>query len=164
MADTTLYQTVNFLFRVTFDFDSVGMDIRFQSVSGLDSVLETEQFKEGGENRFTHMLPVRRKYGPLILKRGVINPLANSKLTAWLKDAFDNAKIVPQSLVNIVLLNDAHKPLMHWKATNVWPLSWKVSELNAENGAVLIETLELNYNVLIFEGSSIGKKKIATDD
>ena len=143
------YQTVNFHFSVTFDFDSAGIDIRFQSVTGLDSVIETEQFKEGGENRFTHVLPTRRKYGPLVLKRGVLKP-SDSKLTEWLKDAFDHAKIVPQSVVDIVLLDEDHNPLMHWKASHAWPLSWKISELNAEQGAVLIETLELNYNTLIF--------------
>src|SRR5215472_5567783 len=101
------YQTVNFHFSVTFDFDAVGIDIRFQSVTGLDSVLETEQFKEGGENRFTHVIPTRRKYGPLVLKRGVLKP-SDSKLTEWLKDAFDNAKIVPQNVVDIVLLDEEH--------------------------------------------------------
>jgi len=144
------YQTVNFHFSVTFDFDSEGVDIKFQSVTGLDSTLETEQFKEGGQNEFTHVLPVRRKYGPLVLKRGILMP-GDSKLTDWLKQAFDEAVIVPQKLVDIVLLDDDHNPLMHWKASHAWPLSWKVAELNAEQGAVLIETLELNYNKLVFE-------------
>ena len=38
---------------------------------------------------------------------------------------------------------------MLWTINNVWPRSWKMGELNAEQGAVLIETLELNYNRLI---------------
>ncbi|HEY4967432.1 MAG TPA: phage tail protein [Puia sp.] len=149
MGDT-IYQTVNFHFQVNFNFGSDDMDVSFQSVTGLDSTLETEAVKEGGENRFTHMIPVRRKYGPLILKRGLLKP-SDSKLTAWLKDAFDNGKVVPRDMVNIILLNQQHKALMHWKVNNVWPLSWKIGELNAEQGAVLIETLELNYNILILD-------------
>jgi phage tail-like protein len=144
------YQTVNFHFRVVFDSESDSNDVRFQSVTGLDSVLETESFKEGGENGFTHVIPTRRKYGPLVLKRGLLMP-DDSKITNWLKDAFDNAKIVPKDVVDIMLLNEEHKPLMHWKASHVWPLSWKIGELNAEQGAILIETLELNYNTLIFD-------------
>src|SRR5689334_10102889 len=89
------YQTTNFHFRVQFNapagkrakisktmekLPSNAFDILFQSVSGLDSTLETETVKEGGENRFEHVIPVRRKYGPLILKRGLLSP-TESKLT-----------------------------------------------------------------------------------
>jgi phage tail-like protein len=143
------YQTVNFHFLVNFDLDASGSEVGFQSVTGLDSTLETESVKEGGENGFTHMIPVRRKYGPLVLKRGLIKP-SQSAITRWLQDAFDHEKVAPRSHVNIVLLNDDGNPLMHWTATNVWPTGWKMGELNAEQGAVLIETLELNYNKLTF--------------
>ena len=149
-----LYQTVNFHFKVDFNFDAQDKtDIRFQSVTGLDSTLDTEQVREGGENRFEHVLPVRRKYGPLTLKRGLLKP-SDSALTKWLKQAFDDEKVVPLNTVNISLLNEEHKPLMHWTINNVWPRSWKIGELNAEQGAVLIETLELNYNRLLFDNPS----------
>ena len=144
-----LYQAVNFLFRVDFRLGTETFDMRFQSVSGLDATLETETIKEGGENRFEHVLPVRRNYGPLTLKRGVLTP-TESGLTAWLKQAFDDEKVVPIPTVDIQLLNEEHEPLMYWTINNVWPRSWKVGELNAERGEVLLETLELNYNRLVF--------------
>jgi len=125
------------------------VDVMFQSVSGLDSTLDTEPVKEGGENRFEHVVPVRRKYGPLILKRGLLNP-GKSGITDWLKMAFDDEKVIPIPTVTIKLLNQYHKPLMVWTINNVWPRSWKIGELNAEQGAILIETLELNYNRLLF--------------
>ncbi|HVS95067.1 MAG TPA: phage tail protein [Puia sp.] len=146
----TSYQTVNFHFLVNFNFGNSGSDIAFQSVTGLDSTIETETVKEGGENRFTHVLPVRRRYGPLVLKRGILKP-GDSLVTAWLKQAFDDQNVVPRDQMTIILLNESHQALMHWKINNVWPLSWKVGELNAEQGEVLIETLELNYNQLIFD-------------
>jgi phage tail-like protein len=150
MADI-IYQTVNFHFMVGFDFEPGDKtDIRFQSVSGLDSTINTEPIKEGGENRFEHVVPVRRKYGPLTLKRGLIKP-ADSGLTRWLKMAFDDEVIRPLKTVNIHLLNEDHDTLMHWTISNVWPVSWKLGDLNAEQGAVLIETLELNYNTLLFD-------------
>ena len=146
-----LYQTVNFHFKVDFNFDAQDKtDIRFQSVTGLDSTLDTEQIKEGGENRFEHVLPVRRKYGPLALKRGLLKQ-TDSKLTQWLKQAFDDEIVVPRPTVTISLLDEQHNALMHWTINNVWPRSWKIGELNAEQGAVLIETLELNYNRLLFD-------------
>jgi phage tail-like protein len=155
MADAiaeSFYQTVNFHFNVGFKFPGGSdVDIRFQSVTGLDSTLDTETIKEGGVNGFEHTLPVRRKYGPLTLKRGLLKP-TDSKLTAWLKAAFDGIMVIPIKEVTINLLDENHQPLMFWLINNVWPRSWKVGELNAEKGEVLIETLELNYNRLVFNG------------
>jgi phage tail-like protein len=145
------YQTVNFHFSVEFSMlPSESIDVRFQSVAGLDSTIDTESVKEGGENRFEHVIPVRRKYGPLTLKRGLLTP-ATSKLTVWLKKAFDEELIEVIPTITVVLLGEDHKPVMKWTLNNVWPRSWKVGELNAERGEVLIETLELNYNRLIFQ-------------
>lgn len=144
------YQTVNFHFKVEFNLGKEDVDVRFQSVSGLDSTLDTETLKEGGENRFEHVMPVRRKYGPLTLKRGMIKP-SDSGISAWIKKAFDDEEVQPLETVVIKLLNEEHKPLMVWTINNVWPRSWKIGELNAEQGAVLIETLELNYNRLILD-------------
>lgn len=151
------YQSVGFHFMVQFELDTAKtVDVRFQSVTGLDSTIETESFKEGGENRFEHVVPTRRKYGPLILKRGLLGP-STSGVTRWLKDTFDNN--VPgthyQVLNTIIvkLLDEERQPLMTWTVNNVWPRSWKVGELNAERSEVLLETLELNYNYLKAEES-----------
>ena len=164
MSDT-IYQTVNFHFSVEFStLPTDSVDVRFQSVTGLDATLDTETIKEGGENQFEHVIPVRKKYGPLILKRGVLK-LADSKLTEWLIDWFKELLGVPKQgsdsltgpipipTVNILLLGEDHLEIMSWAITNVWPRSWKVGELNAERGEVLIETLELNYNTLVFKSS-----------
>jgi phage tail-like protein len=149
MDATDPYQAVNFHFSVEFSIGSKDLDVRFQSVSGLDSSIETESIKEGGENRFEHVIPVRRKYGPLILKRGLLKP-KDSGLTRWLQDAFENEVISPLASVTIKLLNQDHtSSLLYWTISNVWPRSWKLGELNAEQGNVLIETLELNYNRLV---------------
>lgn len=143
------YQAVNFHFNVLFG-KGANMDIRFQSITGLDATIDTETIKEGGENRFEHVIPLRRKYGPLVLKRGILKP-GQSELTKWLQSAFEYERIVPNLSVTINLLNEKHNPLITWMITNVWPRSWKLGELNAEQGVVLIETLELNYNMLVME-------------
>lgn len=152
MGSSNFYQTVNFHFQVDFNLGKENVDIKFQSVTGLDSTFDTETVKEGGENRFEHVIPTRRKFGPLILKRGLLKP-SDSGLTAWLKKAFNQEQIAPLDSLTIKLLNEEHKPLMYWTVNNVWPRSWKIGELNAEQSAVLIETLELNYNRLVFDNA-----------
>ena len=144
------YQLPGFHFRVCFSpGDKESFDTRFQSVTGLDSTIETETVKEGGENRFEHVIPVRRKYGPLILKRGVLLS-SESGVTKWLNRAFQDQIVIPIGIVDIQLLDEEHNPLLQWTVNNVWPRSWKIGELNAERGEVLIETLELNYNYISF--------------
>lgn len=152
MADQ-FYETVNFHFAVNFALQGAkSVDVKFQSVTGLDSTIDIETIKEGGENRFEHVVPTRRKYGPLILKRGLLAPGA-SGITEWLKRAFDDQVYETLETVVINLLDEEHQSVMHWKINNVWPRSWKIGELNAGRGEILIETLELNYNRLIFQKS-----------
>ncbi len=144
----TMYQIVGFHFRVSFlnlPTTKNEVDVMFQSVTGLDVQVEKEPLKEGGENRFEHSLPGRRKYSSLTLKRGILKP-KDSGLSEWCKQAFYDLVITPVGKVNIELLNEKHEALMQWELSHVWPVSWKVGELNAERGEVLIETFELNYN------------------
>ena len=149
MADNP-YQTVNFHFSVSFALDGAkAVDVKFQSVTGLDGTVDIETIKEGGENHYEHVVPTRRKYGPLVLKRGLLSP-SLSGVTTWLQKAFDDGKFETLNTVQVTLLDEEHQPLMHWVVNNVWPRSWKLGELNAERGEILIETLELNYNKLLF--------------
>lgn len=145
------YPPVNFHFSVSFggtsNFNTV--DAYFQSVSGLDWSMETETIKEGGVNNFEHVVPTRSKTSDLVLKRGKLMP-GDSKITDWCKLAFEQFNFNPQDLI-IQLLNEKHEPLMIWQVVHAWPKSWKLSELNAEKGEILIETLELNYNYFIFK-------------
>ncbi len=134
---------VSFHFRVEFlDIQTFSDDILFQSVSGLEVTMETESVKEGGENRFEHVIPVRSKYSDLVLKRGV---LVDSGVIAWCRDAME-AFIFEPTTVLVHLLNEEHEPLVTWNLVHAWPKKWTVADLDSEKSSVLIETLELNYN------------------
>lgn len=136
------YPPVGFHFKV--DFVGIGNDndIRFQSVGGLNVEFDTETYKEGGENRFEHKLPLRTKYTELILKRGM---LTDSNVIRWFLNAFQNRELLPIQ-IDVSLLNDQHQPLKTWHVFNAWPKKWSVSDLNAQENTVLVESLELNYN------------------
>jgi len=136
------YPPVGFHFKV--DFVGIGNDndTRFQSVSGLNVEYDTEAFKEGGENRFEHKLPLRTKYPDLSLKRGM---LTDSKVIKWVLDALQNREFKPAQ-INVILLNDEHQPLKTWSIFNAWPKKWAVSDFNAQENSLVIETLDLSYN------------------
>ena len=143
-TDDKYYPPVGFHFRVRIDEMAGASDIRFQSVGGLNVQMQSESYKEGGELRFEHTLPTRTKYSDLVLKRGIVHP-GQSGITKWIKKAVENFIIEPKNLT-IDLLGEDHEALFTWKVEHVWPKNWKVSDLNAEKGEVVIETLELNVN------------------
>lgn len=136
------YPPVSFYYQVS--FNGVGdktIDTRFQSVSGLSAEVQTETYKEGGENRFEHILPVRSSYSNLTLKRGLVK---DSDLIKWFTDTFDSMQVQPVTL-DILLLNEEGDPLVSWNVVHAWPKKWSVSDLDAEKSAIAIETLELHY-------------------
>ena len=144
------YPPVGFFFDVAFLNRDIP-DSRFQSVSGLSVDFQTETLKEGGENRFEYVLPTRTRYNPLVLKRGLE---VDSSLIAWCQDALLNYDIQPQDLLVRLLTVDRPDPskppkglipLMSWKVVHAWPKKWSVSDFNAEQGNIAIETLELQY-------------------
>jgi phage tail-like protein len=135
------YPPVGFHFKVEFVDLGNDNDTRFQTVAGLNVEYDTESFKEGGENRFEHKLPVRTKYPDLSLKRGL---LTDSKVIEWVLDALQNREFDPVQ-IQITLLNEEHEPLRTWSVFKAWPRKWQVSDFNAQENSVVIETLELSY-------------------
>lgn len=138
---TDYYPPWGFYYKVEFDISKNKNDVRFQTVSGLTVEYDMEEYKEGGENRFTHKLPVRTKYADMVLKRGM---LTDSTVIEWFLDAFRNREFVPAN-VNVILMNEKSEPLRTWKVAHAIPKKWTVSDLNANENALVIETMELSY-------------------
>lgn len=137
---STYYPPLGFHFRV--EFTDIDGEFEFQSVSGLSVELQTEEFAEGGENRFKHKMPVRTSFPNLVLKRGI---KINSELISWCRNAVENFEIVPKD-ITVSLLNEEHEPLTTWNIVHAWPVKWSVTDFNAEESKIVIESIELAYN------------------
>jgi len=147
------YPAVAFHFKVKIDGipDDDG-DSRFQSVSGLSVELETEARKEGGENRFEHVLPLRTKYPMLVLKRGLIT---SKSLRKWCVDNINavtnlvstnpNSRLITPKNLTVSLLNENHEEIMTWNVVHAWPKKWSIADLNAEQSSIAVENIELQY-------------------
>jgi phage tail-like protein len=135
------YPPWGFYFKVVFDISSDKNDVRFQSVSGLSVEYDYESYKEGGENRFEHKLPVRTKYADLVLKRGM---LLDSSVMKWFLDAFNN-RIFKPATITVNLMNEKSEPLRSWNVVDAIPKKWLVSDLNATENGIVVETMELAY-------------------
>jgi len=138
-----LYPPTSFSFVVNGVSNTEGVDSQFQSVSGLSATIETEEYAEGGENRFVHHLPKRPKYPTLVLKRGLI---LDSGLISWCRDAIEKFNFEPRDLI-ITLSGglESSAPLMVWNVIGAYPVKWEVSEFNAEENKLAIENVELRY-------------------
>jgi phage tail-like protein len=137
------YPPWSFYYKVEFMLDARPgpADARFQTVSGLSVEYDFESFKEGGENRFEHKLPVRTKYADLVLKRGM---LMGSAVLDWFTAAFRDREFRPAD-VNVILMNEQGQSLRTWNVAHAIPKKWLISDLNANENSVVIETMELSY-------------------
>jgi phage tail-like protein len=124
-------------------------DLRFTEVSGLSVELGAEEVPEGGENRFVQKYPTAAKYPELVLKRGLF---PSSEVIGWIKQCVESLEIEPKN-VDVTLLNDNHEPLLTWHIVKAWPSKWAVSDFNASNNAVVIETLQLQYQYFTLDRS-----------
>ena len=151
MAD--YYPPWSFYYKVEFMLDgspATTNDARFQTLSGLSVEYDYESYKEGGENRFEHKLPVRTKYADMVLKRGM---LTGSTVIDWFTAAFRDRQFSPVN-VNVILMNEKGDPLRTWKIAHAVPKKWSVSDFNANESSVVIETLELTYRYFSLQDSS----------
>ncbi|BAY09880.1 phage tail protein [Calothrix sp. NIES-2098] len=136
------YPPVGFHFKVEVqDLSANDNDVKFTEVSGLSVEMGTEEIAEGGENRFIQKYPTRTKYPELILKRGL---LVNSEILNWIRQCLEDYKIQPKNIF-IKLLNEEHQPLLTWNVVNAYPTKWSVSDFNASNNTVVIESLQFFY-------------------
>src|SRR5271165_144340 len=136
---------LGFRFLVTFLAAGVipnPLDIRFQKVRGLKATVRTKTVSEGGQNLYVQKLPEGVEYENLVLERGMV---VGSPLDIEFNAAMSLFKFTPSSV--LVFLMDADKvPVAGWTFFNAYPVSWATSDLDAQQKAVVIDTLELAYN------------------
>ena len=110
---------VGFHFSVVFEiFPQQPNDFRFQEVTGLDVSVEMEPYIEGGQNRYTHQLPVRTTYSDITLKRGLF---IGSGIILWVNDAIENFSFKPANLlISLLDENDADlKKMIYFSLTSI---------------------------------------------
>jgi len=120
---------------------------RFQEVSGLSFEIETETFREGGENRFEYKLPKRAKYPNLVLKRGMLPGTAfldwfNSAMNTYFTVAVYDFKPAD---ITVTLMDEADNAVAVWNVKQAYPVKWTMSDLKSMENAIMIETIELAY-------------------
>jgi phage tail-like protein len=140
------YPPVSFYFSLAFTGVNTTIDASFMEVSGMDVTIETEDYKESGENRFRHRLPTSISFSKLELKRGFVPK--DSDLGKWVKDTIEtdfSSPIQPKD-ITVKLLDEDGQPLMAWSFYNAWPVKWDISKFNSKENEVAVETIQFSFN------------------
>lgn len=117
----------------------------FTEVSGLESEIELEEYREGGRNQFPHQFPGAIRYPRLVLSRGLTDV---DVLWNWYQNA-TQGKIRLKN--GTIMLYDRRQQtaVMWWSFKQAYPVKWVGPQLNASNATeVAVERLELVHQGL----------------
>lgn len=112
----------------------------FSEVSGLEVEVATEEYEEGGRNDYTHEKPGRASYSHLELRKGLTH---SRELVNWVRDVA--AGRIQRKNVYVFLLGSEGIPEWGWQCREAYPVRYAGPELQADQGEVAMETLELAH-------------------
>jgi len=115
----------------------------FSECTGLGSVLDVHEYKEGGVNDIVHKFPTRVDPTEITLKRGIG---VSDDLWSWLYGFAQGCGERKDGMV--VLMDEAGNAVKRWVFKRGMPKKWSGPDLNASQSAVAIEMLEISHEGL----------------
>ena len=128
------------IFRFLVEIDSVQHG-GFARVKGVSRETKVEARREGGVNDYEHKLATMTAYGNLVLERG----LADDYLVSWHQDVVDG-HIQRRTVTIIVNDETGTRETWRWLVHGAYPVKWTGTDLDANSGAVLVESVELTHH------------------
>ena len=124
----------------------------FSECDGLEMTMEAKTIKEGGNNAQLHRAAGLLAYGTLTLKRGMT---ATFDLWDWFARVVEDPSIRADGEV-VLLAPDRGSERARFVVQRCLPVKLKAPALNAKDGAVAIEELQLVYESLTLKRPSGG--------
>lgn len=115
----------------------------FSECTGLEMTLQLEEHEEGGNNGLVRKFPKRINWGNIKLRRGTAG---NSALWDW-HYAFVTGEGKRRD-GTITLQNEQFQPVRAWTFRRGLPVKWTGPSMNASQGQVAIEELEIAHEGL----------------
>ncbi|MTV50355.1 phage tail protein [Heliobacillus mobilis] len=135
-------QQVTAVFRFWVELDGVLVG-GFSEVTGLESRLETEEYREGGLNDYVHVLPKGKRNTPLVFKRGITK---SSALWDWYMCEQKDPK--KRKNGSVILLSYAGEEVCRWNFFDSYPVRWSGPDLKSDGNAVAVEAIEIVHKGL----------------
>ncbi|PZO53766.1 MAG: phage tail protein [Phormidesmis priestleyi] len=117
----------------------------FSEISGLESEVEVEEYREGGVNGYVHQFPSQVKHPNLVLSRGLVD---GDVMWDWY---WLTAQGRPLLLNGTVMLLDSQRlPVMWWTFKDAYPVKWVGPTFDASSDTqVGVEQIELVHRGIV---------------
>jgi phage tail-like protein len=145
--ETVLYPFTAFNFAVEINVPGIAPKVynaAFSECDGLEMTMEVKTIREGGNNGRQIRLTGPLNYGQLTLKRGMT---AAFDLWEWFSRMLTNPALRADAEV-VLLAADRTTERARFVLTRCLPIKLKAPPLNAKDGMVAIEELQLAYESL----------------
>ena len=145
--ETVLYPFIAFNFSVEIRVDGVAMqicDAAFSECDGLEMTMEVKTIREGGNNGKQIRLTGPLAFGSVTLKRGMTETF---DLWKWMNLMLTKPETRADAEV-VVFASDGTTERARFILSRVVPVKLKAPPLNAKDGTVAIEELQLAYESL----------------
>ncbi len=134
------------------DVSSTACNASFAECDGLEMTMDVKTIREGGNNGRLHRLTGPLSYAQLTLKRGMT---ASFELWDWFGAVLDRPSLRADAEV-VVFAADGKTERARFLLTRCLPVKLKAPPLNAKDGMVAIEELQLAYETLRLKRPSGG--------
>lgn len=133
--------------RFLFELDGVEIGI-FREIHGLQVTVGVEEFREGGQNGFSHRVPGRMTWPNVVFKRGLTQ---SNALFDWLNKSSGEgfaaaSNKLTRSTGAITAVGGDGTRLRAWELIDVFPVRWKGPDFAVESRDALEEELEITHH------------------
>lgn len=147
MAEPAARPFTAFNFGVEIHVEGVAVqvvDAAFAECDGLEMTMDVKTIREGGNNGKEIRLTGGFKYGQVTMKRGMTS---NFELWDWFNLTLVNPSLRGEAQV-VLYANDGETVRARFLLSRCIPVKLKSPPLNAKDGGVAIEELQLAYETL----------------
>lgn len=138
------FTSFNFSVELTVDGGAPLCNAAFAECDGLELSQEVKTIREGGNNGVQVKLAGAAAYGTLTLKRGLTSSF---DLWDWFEQSIADTSVRADATV-VLLAQDRVTESARWELHGCLPLKLKAPPLNAKDGMVAVEELQVSYQSL----------------
>jgi len=147
--DPAPFSAFNFSVEITPDGTSAPLcSAAFAECDGLEMTMDVKTIREGGNNGVQVKLAGPVSYGQLTLRRGMTS---SPDLWQWFERVVRDPRVRASAVV-VLYAPDRTTKRATWTLARCVPIKIKAPALNAKDGIVAIEEMQLGYESLQLRG------------
>lgn len=118
----------------------------FSECDGLEMTMDVKTIREGGSNDRQIRLNGPVSFGQVTLKRGMTESF---DLWTWFRDSIDDPRLRAEAEI-VLFAADGNTERARFRLARCVPIKLKAPALNAKDGQIAIEELQMAYETMQF--------------